>query len=519
MVQERVYSRMQPVLTDRKKQESETLRLLFWLGRLFIAGIFFYVAPTPSLEPFSVTLIGAYLLLDFAALYRRFFDNFAYALFLLTYPFFLLNALVIEVLTNGESSLALYPDSIRLHVLVTLMIGLLAVDFGYSVFRRTHPHPLAHHTPRTELYRETRLTVERVATVMFFLLLPISVYGHLSKVSFVQALGYLALYTSYTPPIPVVFGLSDIAVTALFAIFLASRPEKSRVVLVSAIYLSTQALGLGYGQRNPLLIAAVLVVFYFGVRERESGGIGRWISKKAVVAALLLLPFLLSFLYVFSFDRFDREMGDISTAQGAVGILEQQGGSVHVLALGALHRDELAVWGPYVFTPVERIVTGNPLARALLDIPAFSAKSPEYAMNSGSFGEALTFSASPATYFHGGGFGSSYLAELYQDYGYLGVVFGSILIGFVLSRSRAFGPRLVPLLAALLVLPAIWYSPRSSFLDFIYDALNPGTMAAILGVWLMASPRLIGLARMNSPASEARAGVSLGVADVHRTPT
>lgn len=456
---------------------------LAWLGRLSLIALFVLVLQPEAGPGPGVAVVAAYLLLNVAVAARFAYQNIAYLLFQFAFAFFLLNAMLIGGLTRGETGLEVYAADVWAHVLTLLMVSLVGVDAGYTFFGPRNRQGAGWIAGSQSDAR--RQFLRRFAGIGFWVFAPIEVFWQLDKIRYVQSEGYLAYYSSYTPPLPFVFGASEIAFTFFFVVFLASRPRKRQAMPLVVVYLATQAMALAFGQRNPFLAGVLLVVFYFGLREWESAKRGEWVSRRLLVLAVLVAPLLLSFLYIVSFERLDRDPDAISTLEAAVGVLEQQGGSVHILAQARIHEEELERYGPYVFTPVKRIIAGNPLGAVLFDVPDLSPQTVEFATQSGSFPEALSYIVVPTTYFSGGGIGAAYPAELHQDFGLAGVFVGSLLFGLIFAWARvvaSLGTR--ALLFLLLALPAIWYAPRASFLAFVYDCLNPVVLGLLGVTWL-----------------------------------
>lgn len=425
------------------------------------------------------TTVAAYIVVGYAclAVISALHDakqNVAFILFLLTFSFFLLNALWVGSSETGGGGISRLPLDAQQHVIGVLLLSLVSIDVAFHFWGRKPRRNID--APPTPIFSG----MGSVALPVFYIAALIFAVGQSAKILHVSTNGYLALYVNYRPPIPYLFGLAEIATGISLAVFLAARPSKERAVPALLAYLAVSSLALAYGQRNPPLIALLLVVFYLTVRERESDTPGRWLPKRLVVTALVALPFILSALYIFSFDRLDRQIESTSLFSGALGLLEQQAGSLVVISNGYVHQAELDALGPYLFAPLLRI-----LPSALVNGDLGAAAGTLSSAPQGSFAQALTFIVNPITYYAGGGLGSSFVAELFQDYGYLGVLLGSVLFGIFLAYTKDLKGSTIGFATLLVILPSIWYAPRDLFFNFGYALLNPGAIGTLLLLWLL----------------------------------
>lgn len=446
-----------------------------WILRLAIVLAFFTFTQYDQGGFLPLLAFFTYFFLDLIIAITRPFENFGYLIFLMMFSFFLSNSLFLNLFNAEGGGLEEFDTPTRSHVLICFIISLLAVDIGYSLRFGKNPRAELDNFQREKVQLRWK-SIGRISWLIFCISGLLFTFSQVHKTIHVLNNGYLAYYTSYSAPIPFIFGFAATTFSFSFMLYLTSRPSKRDVWKASAIYLIVQFLSFGYGQRNPGMIAVLIILFYLSIREIESGRSGKWFSKKLTLSLILSLPFVLSFLYIFSFQRVDRTYETTSIADAAVGLLEQQSGSARVVALGFEYKDVLREYGSYLFTPLMDIFTKSPFFRFAFADPEAMGRTAESAINSGVFGQALTYAVSPATYAAGGGLGSSYIAELYQDFGYSGVFLGSVIFGVILSLSRIVFGRKILLLVILMALPAIWYAPRASYFSFLYDLLNSSVL-------------------------------------------
>lgn len=106
-------------------------------------------------------------------------------------------------------------------------------------------------------------------------------------------------------------------------------------------------------------------------------------------------------------------------------------------------------------------------------------------MYGGSFTHTLGYTVMNSAYLAGRGTGSSYIAELYQDFGYTGIILGNILYSFLLARitKNEDNDSLLKKSIKFMIITQLLWAPRGSFTYFISQNLTPTTIATLLLVF------------------------------------
>ena len=97
----------------------------------------------------------------------------------------------------------------------------------------------------------------------------------------------------------------------------------------------------------------------------------------------------------------------------------------------------------------------------------------------------LGYTVMNSAYLAGRGTGSSYIAELYQDFGYTGIILGNILYSFLLARitKNEDNDSLLKKSIKFMIITQLLWAPRGSFTYFISQNLTPTTIATLLLVF------------------------------------
>ena len=109
-----------------------------------------------------------------------------------------------------------------------------------------------------------------------------------------------------------------------------------------------------------------------------------------------------------------------------------------------------------------------------------TTNSVELAIDSNSYAHNLSYLVLNKEYLKGHGIGSSYIMELYTDYGMIGVFLLSLLLGmlFIAMLQVAYRSRTILFALSLLILNNLFFMPRSSFSESssIYLQCNSGEL-------------------------------------------
>ncbi|QIM21559.1 O-antigen polysaccharide polymerase Wzy [Phycicoccus sp. HDW14] len=233
------------------------------------------------------------------------------------------------------------------------------------------------------------------------------------------------------------------------------------------------------GQRTELVLSVTVVLVYLSYRSATDPSGRRWVGRRLLWVAAGAIPVVLGLLALVGRTR----TLQARQAEGLFGPLWDtvyaQSSSLEVIGYGYVYRaqvpDHLYSLGHLVDLLGRRL----PGLVGLGD-GALSGQSVERAEQSGLFGQLISYRVLGGEYLKGRGIGSSYVAELWADAGYVGVLVGSIVLGVVLWQltvglHRSWEVRLLCLLLAREVVLA----PRSGYSQFVVEAFTASSLAGI----------------------------------------
>ena len=141
-------------------------------------------------------------------------------------------------------------------------------------------------------------------------------------------------------------------------------------------------------------------------------------------------------------------------------------------------------FGPYI----DYITRGTP-AQILFGAESLGASnSLERATEGNNFNASLSYYLYGNMYFQGYGTGSSYIIELYADYGFIGISIFSVLLGMLLSSfNKIFIRGYVLRVVLIRGLMDVFIIPRFSVLSWTTFILSPQFWLPIMFCWIVAN--------------------------------
>lgn len=454
-------------------------RSLLW-SLLALSLLLFTVGNLAVLQ--NVMLIGALALLVHNILYSMlsFRKNFLFFVFHVTIFVFLWSRPLIDLLIGNDwiveqssvihmTEASVYLASTVIYIsMLFIFLGGLAAEYWHAHSRKKEKqasgrlstflcHPDATTTSALRVLSGSMLVV----SFAFKMLL------ELEKAKFVFENNYVAFYSGFVSSLPYLFYvLSTFFPFALF-LFLATKPKKglSTTVLVMFV-LSALPMFLG-GERGPFVINVLVSLIYYVYRDYD-GDTRIWVGKFEKVAMWIGIPLMIVLLGLINFIRndVDPNMGpfriavDFFYSQG-VTFLWVCGG---MFVLPTLRATRLV---SYTFGGLIDYVTHGTLAQLLFNAADLGGKnSMIMATQSNSMDHRLSlYMQGKEAYLAGHGCGSSYLVELMADFGIIGVILFSLLLGALLvSAFRICKKGVLPTTFLLCSLSGIIYMPRSNAL-------------------------------------------------------
>jgi oligosaccharide repeat unit polymerase len=219
--------------------------------------------------------------------------------------------------------------------------------------------------------------------------------------------------------------------------FLATLPTKRLSLIALSLHLLTTIPLLLIGTRGSFVLAVLFIVLYYILRERIDGK-GTWIGRFEKTVAIIVIPLGILGLGMMNYIRANTQAYGLSIVDLLADALYKQGASYTVLSRAYQVHGQIEMLGfkGYSFGSLTDYILYGPFGTILLGTTdLYTGNNIHLAVQGHSFAHANAYYAH-WNYLGGEGFGSSYLLELYQDFGYLGIAVFSLFFGALLNAMQ-----------------------------------------------------------------------------------
>ncbi len=336
------------------------------------------------------------------------------------------------------------------------------------------------HIRETHKEAVKRKTLQKASLMAFGFCYVISLVDIIQQIKLVRSIGYLGTYAEANAVTSSILGyFSSFTIVAL-GIFLATYPTKRKCFFAIVCYEFYGVLSMLTGHRYTFIAISMFSLTYIVYRNRRDG---RWISKRTGVYILVAVPIVLFVMNYIDAIRAGNASKDNNLLGSVVNFLDQQGGSINVIKRVFYYKKQLKDMSLTSFSNMRGAFLENAIMRKLFNIHVYAGNSIENAMHGHFLSHRLSYYEYGNLYLTGHGVGSCYIAELYHDFGIIGVVLGNILYGALIKRIT--NPGYHHWLRNGMLLAAQYYiylAPRGDFDGFVGGLFSLTTILGILGI-------------------------------------
>lgn len=482
-----ISARVQPTL--------ERLRHPRFSWALWLAGVIVvstgWASHQPGVLAFAAVLLFVACLVRVLSAIREAFVALAV---LLAFALFLMSRLITSVVFNypaGSTNRYGMPfdsSAVDSHVFLSLALALAGFFLSLPILSflgRPSRGWVTSHNVQSDFV----LAARRASIVVFCVALPLQLARDVEISIFVSQHGYLDYYTEFQTALPDVVRLIGGALHISFLAYLATNPSKRAITIPTIAYMVAAAVSLGTGQRTQFALSAAIVFLFIAYRHLVEDPSGRWITARIKVGTVLIAPVALVLSGVIAQMRTTYGPRGSGLLTPILDPLYAQGASVEVIGYGYVYQAQTAHTHLYSFGPLLDLFQRHLPALVGMGPGVLTGQTVDRATNSGYFSHAISYLVMPDKYLRGYGLGSSFVAELWADFSYPGVLIGSFFIGLVvialtLGLRHSWATRTV----SLLLIREILLIPRQGPTQFLVQA---GTFSTVIGAILIVGIALL----------------------------
>lgn len=395
--------------------------------------------------------------------------------FLVTFFIFLLGRDFVQQIFSYK--IEIFPRDSEMHAWISYTESLIFILIGYYLFSNSKRNK---YVPQDYKSNINKLNIRKISLIIYYILITFAMIHTISISSYVNSTSFTDYYIDYTVNLYInkpLYYISKVStgMPLAFCIFLGTFPSKKQArspIIIYALYL---ILTLGTGHRSTAMLGFFFLIIYYILRNNNNEV---WITKKTILLILLIAPFLALFSSYYNLIRENNITNEMKIFEGLVSFFYDQGVSSNTVKHAFTFSDVL----PKQIYTLEFAHSGV-LAR-LLGIPVYSGNSIDRALYGGSLSHSLSYTVMRNQYLAGRGTGSSYIAELYYDFGYFGIALGSLLYSKVIAELQELDNNYLLNGYKLFIIPYILRAPRGSFSYFISMSLSPIVIFILICIYL-----------------------------------
>ena len=423
-----------------------------------------------NLTPFQIAIAGAVLIFSILVIFKveillalitavfslliiislqKGKSNVFFFFFIMSFFIFLVSGDLFEQLFNEQYWIRFsYEANLHAHVCILLSAISMGIAYYYSpsfVLEKIKPlkdnselliNQIEGNSSDENKKPSNRVDVKlvrQVSLILFGLAFLILTINTVHKIIWVSKYGYVRTYLDYSPLLPLIISKFGDMAFVLLIVFLATMPERKDCVIPLILWLVYVCSSLLTGGRSTFIYGAIFVIAYVIYRNKHYSYGKVWIPKKLIIIFILLTPLLLIFLKVYEYLRVGYDAPQDSLWTTFIRFFVDIGSSSKVIKYGYEYREVISY--KFKFYSLGEIINYfkySPIFNWFTDAPPLH--SVKYATQGHSFAHTISYIVMPSKFLNGHGTGSSFIAILFADFGYVGVVIGSAIYGFFFKQ-------------------------------------------------------------------------------------
>lgn len=313
-------------------------------------------------------------------------------------------------------------------------------------------------------------TIRKVLFGILIVSFVAGVFCEIDKLMFMHGKNYEAYYSLYVSRVPSIISYTSTILFPILVIYLLMKPERKWCYLVLGAYITLQIPMLIIGERGSFVRAVIFSILYI-FSTTNVKVLKQHLTLKVKVSAIIIAFLGIVLLGSYNYIRSNKEVESYNPLELFVDFFYKQGTTYDTLNKGYTY--QYLIPGRrtknYTFGLIYDSMRNNIVAQKVFNVKPLSEKnSLEMALKSNSLSHSLSYAVLGDDYLDGHGIGSSYILETYLDYGYLGIIVYSFILGCYLMIIPNLLKRIGLLsIFALCSIRYLYFVPRAEALSFV----------------------------------------------------
>ena len=425
-----------------EKKEKVQIITLGILVLLFILGI--------SLKSLNTMLIATVLLCASNVIFAMFNlkENIIFFIFNITFFTLVLGKNTIYMIT-GKNWYAQFTNIAKIETIAVIFMALFSLKAGQLIF-------------------------EKITLAAFYITLLCIYIVELEKLIFVwKNSSYLALYKNFKSSIPYFISKTADMNFLFLSMYLATFPKPKKLGKVFIPYGVYLVLSLLVGVRGPLVIKSIFIGIYLFIRQSKFQN-EVYYTKKRVIILMVVLFVAMAFLSMYNLWRNRLTIKKFSIIHYAEQFFIDQGTSGDTLAYSIQNKNKLRdLKQHYTFGFFINNFRYGTISKIFGISKVHNTDKISVALHDNNLGASISYIVLGNRYLNGEGLGTQYLAELYIDYSFIGIIIYNFLLGGIMILCTKTDTKNWALYTIILFLiPEAIYLPRQFAADVIIHFIS-----------------------------------------------
>lgn len=311
-------------------------------------------------------------------------------------------------------------------------------------------------------------------TIYFFSLIS-TYYIEINRFIFLHNKNYLDLYLGNNLDFPFYIEILSGSLVFFLAIVLSYDYGKKISFCILSLYVFTGLFEFLLGNRTSLMAKVLFAFIYYCIRNFDDRKKEQWIGKYEKAIIIIMVPICIISLGIMNYTRSDEKVEQKSIIAIASDFFYKQGTTFETLCQGVDLTEELKeAEVNYTFGPFFDYLNDSTLSQILFNTePMPEGNNLVRATESHDMSHHLSYLVMGNDYLEGHGRGSSFVLELYVDYGYAGIAVYLIILGAFCTKVISIKKNQYLYILCIIVLTDIFMITRSSALGGMVFIIQP----------------------------------------------
>lgn len=374
-----------------------------------------------------------------------------------------------------------FSESENLHAETLVLISLICLWVGSIIFKKKFVDA----KDRVQLNFDKSKYVRQAAKILFFICLPFALVNYYVLSTSVLSGGYISTYVEgFSSGIPSYVGKIGEFAQVAFIVYLAGMPTKRDFNRTLPFYLLYLVFTLGDGRRFAFLSGIILIAVYLYIRNTVRSGGVVWFGKKTLFAFAIIGPILMVLMIIMAGLRAGYDATK-NPDNPLIRFFYTQGFSINLIKFADYYKSDLPENRFYSFFSSTTFFQN--ILSPIIGFQPYSGHNVRNALEGFSLDHALTYRAyGEDIYLGGAGMGSTYIAEVFHDFGYIGVIAVNLLYSYILRKIDSInGNNIWKTSVLLFVFVSMLFISRAGADSFLTSVINLTTLTALFIIFMI----------------------------------